>query len=340
MLSPPNPSAPAEVSSACAGLRLRGAWRKALVLGATAFTLLNVFAYGHAHSMTHFSASGVRTGRPETLTLLQKLRVAAAGVELPKPRNDQTPLDRGMPFETWTIPVEPGVTLEAWSVRATEARGVVVLFHGYADRKSSVLAEAKAFLVQGWSPVLVDFRGSGGSSGDITSIGYHEGRDVEAAVGFVRARSAGAPLVVWGVSMGGAASLRAVGELGVSVDGLIVEAPFATLRSAVVNRFNSLGVPAWGLADLLVFWGGRQHSFDGFAHNPVDYARGVRAPTLLLLGSRDERVLMPEGQAIFEALPAAKQFEVFEGLGHQSLVRGNRDQWTRVVSAFLARVRT
>ncbi len=309
-----------------------------MALGAVVFIVLNVFAYGHAYSMTHFSAAGVRTGRPETLTLVQKLRVAAAGVELPKPRNEATPLDRGMPFETWTIPVERSVSLEAWSVRAVEPRGVVVLFHGYADRKSSILAEAKAFLAHGWSPVLVDLRGSGGSSGEVTSIGYHEAKDVEASVRFVRARAGGGPLVVWGVSMGGAASLRAVGELGVPVDGLIVEAPFATLRSAVVNRFNSLGLRAWGLADLLVFWGGLQHSFDGFAHNPVDYARGVRAPTLLLLGSQDERVLIPEGRAIFEALPSSKQFEVFDGLGHQSLLRGNRDQWIRVVSAFLARV--
>jgi alpha-beta hydrolase superfamily lysophospholipase len=316
------------------------AWRKALGLGAIAFALLNVFAYRHAYSMTHFSATGVRTGRPETLTLLQKLRVGAAGVELPKPRNEATPLDRGMPFETWTIPLEPKVSLEAWSVLAVEPRGVVVLFHGYADRKSSILAEARAFLDQGWSPVLVDLRGSGGSSGEVTSIGYHEGKDVEASARFVRARAGGAPVVVWGVSMGAAASLRAVGKLGVAVDGLIVEAPFATMRSAVVNRFNSLGVPSFGLADLLVFWGGRQHSFDGFAHNPVDYARGVSAPTLLLLGSRDERVLMPEGRAIFEALPASKQFEVFDGLGHQSLLRGNPDQWTRVVGAFLAQIGT
>lgn len=313
-------------------------WRKVLGLGAIAFSLLNVFAYGHAYSMTHFSARGVRTGRPETLTLVQKLRVAAAGVELPKPRNEATPLDRGMPFETWTIPVDPSVSLEAWSVRAVEPRGVVLLFHGYADRKSSILAEARAFLDQGWSPVLVDLRGSGGSSGEVTSIGYHEAKDVEASVRFVRARVGASPVVVWGVSMGAAASLRAVGTLGVWVDGLIVEAPFATMRSAVVNRFNSLGVPAWGLADLLVFWGGRQHSFDGFAHNPVDYARGVRAPTLVLLGNRDERVLMPEGRAIFEALPAPKRFEVFDGLGHQSLLRGNPDQWIRVVSAFLARI--
>ena len=312
--------------------------RAAIVLGAFGFAGVNLLAYGHARTMTHFEKSGFRTGAPESLTIPQKLKVLAGGVTLPKPRNDITPLERDMPFDTWTIPVEPSVSLEAWRIRVPDSKGTVVLFHGYADRKTSTLAEAGGFRSEGWEPVLVDLRGSGGSSGETTSIGFHEARDVEAAVRFARSQSPGGPLVVWGASMGAAAALRAVGALHVEVDGLILEAPFATLRSAVVNRFRSLGLPPWGLADLLVFWGGRQQGFDGFGHNPVEYAHSVHAPTLLMLGSQDDRVLMPEGQAIFDALAGEKQFEVFEGLGHQSWVRGGRGQWTRAVQAFLASV--
>jgi alpha-beta hydrolase superfamily lysophospholipase len=305
---------------------------------ALGFIGLNGLIYAQARTMTHFLPGGTRTGKPETLTFLQKLNVVATGVRIPKPRNERTPLDRQMPFDTWTIPVEPGVVLEAWAIQQSNPKGVVVLFHGYADRKSSDLAEAKAFLDEGWAPVLVDFRGSGGSSGDTTSIGFHEARDVAASIAFVRPRFPRSPLVIWGASMGAAASLRAVGALDVKADGLVMEAPFATLRSAVVNRFRSLGVPTFGLVDLFVFWGGEQLGFNGFAHNPVEYATHVRTPTLLMLGSRDDRVLMPEGRAIFDALSGEKQFEVFEGLRHESLVRGNRDQWVRVVAAFLGRV--
>ena len=290
--------------------------------------------------MTHFLQDGPRTGKKETLSLLQKLSVAALGVRIPKPRNEGTPIDRQMPFDTWTIPVEPAITLEAWAIRRDDPKGVVLLFHGYADRKSSDLGEAKAFLDQGWAPVLVDLRGSGGSSGYITSIGFHEARDVAAAVRFVRERFPQMPLVVWGASMGAAASLRAVGALEVKVDGLVMEAPFATLRSAVVNRFRTLGVPTFGLVELFVFWGGEQQDFNGFAHNPVDYATHVHAPTVLMLGSRDDRVLMPEGRAIFDALAGEKQFETFAGLRHESLVLGNHDQWVRVVGAFLSRFQT
>ncbi len=304
------------------------------------FIGLNVLIYGQARTMTHFLPDGPRTGKPETLTFLQKARVALMGVRIPKPRNNATPLDRGMPFETWSIPVEPGIVLEAWAIRPEAPRGVIVLFHGYADRKSSDLSEARALYDLGWAPVLVDLRGSGGSSGDTTSIGFYEAADVAAAVRFVRERFPQQPLVVWGASMGAAASLRAVGALETRVDGLVMEAPFATLRSAVVNRFRTLGVPTFGLVDLFVFWGGEQQGFNGFAHNPVEYAAHVHAPTVLMLGSRDDRVLMPEGRAIFEALAGEKQFEIFEGLRHESLVRGNHDQWVRVVGAFLARFST
>ena len=306
----------------------------AFVLGAA---LLNGLAYSHARAMTHFVADGVRTPRPEDLTFAQRVEVIAFGVHLPKRKNDRTPQDLELAFDTWQIPVEDGIVLEAWDVPRAERRGIVALFHGYQDRKSSVLAEARAFHELGWEPVLVDFRGSGGSSGNTTSIGFHEARDVVASLRVIRERRPAEKLVLWGVSMGGAASLRAVGALGEPVDALIVEAPFSTMRSAVVNRFDTMGVPTFALVDLFMFWGGYQQGFDAFAHNPADYAKSVRVPTLFLLGGDDKRVLRSEGWATYNALGGEKRLEIFEGLGHQSLVRGRRPQWIEVVSDFLGR---
>ena len=61
---------------------------------AVGFAGLNALAYGHARTMTHFTAGGTRTGKAETLSWSQKLWVLAIGVQLPKPSNSQTPLDR------------------------------------------------------------------------------------------------------------------------------------------------------------------------------------------------------------------------------------------------------
>jgi hypothetical protein len=43
-------------------------------------------------------------------------------------------------------------------------------------------------------------------------------------------------------------------------------------------------------AELLVFWGGRQFGFNGFAHNPIRYAQALRCPALFQHGSKDNRV--------------------------------------------------
>lgn len=319
--------------------------KKALLFGVVLFLLLNGVAYRHAYTMTHFARGGARTKGPAELTLRDRLAVLARGPRFPRPENERTPKSAGLDFETWRIPVHgpangnDDVQLEAWYLRppgpAADRRRVVVLFHGYADRKLSVLAEARAFLRLGFEAVLVDFRGSGGSSEDVTSIGFHEAEDVVAAVTFTKAQTHG-PLTVWGVSMGGAAALRAVGALNLAVDRLIVEAPFSTLKSAVVNRFHGLGVPALpGLPELLIYWGGQQQGFNGFFHNPATYARTVRVPTLLLLGEEDQRVLMPEGRDIFESLGGVKTFETFPGLGHVSLLRGDRERWMRTVGTFM-----
>lgn len=49
-------------------------------------------------------------------------------------------------------------------------------------RKASMLPAAKAFHDLGYKVVLVDFRGSGGSTGEGTTVGYREAED------FVKAR--------------------------------------------------------------------------------------------------------------------------------------------------------
>lgn len=75
--------------------------------------------------------------------------------------------------------------LETWYVPHDSARGLVVMFYGYASCKSEILGEAKAFHGLGFATLLVDFRGCGGSSGRKTSIGVFEADDVASAMAFV-----------------------------------------------------------------------------------------------------------------------------------------------------------
>jgi pimeloyl-ACP methyl ester carboxylesterase len=212
------------------------------------------------------------------------------------------------------------------------------MFHGYAASRASLLPEALTLHELGCETMLINFRGSGGSSGSETTLGVYEADDVRKALTFARPLTRASPLILYGKSMGSAAILRAIAVWGVDAEGIIVECPFNRLLTTVENRFAAMGLPAFPFAHLLVFWGGVQKGMNGFAHNPVDYAASVRSPTLLMHGSRDPRVSVAEVESIFANLAGDKRLVLFPQAGHESYVAVDRACWNEAVDEFLMRV--
>jgi alpha-beta hydrolase superfamily lysophospholipase len=186
----------------------------------------------------------------------------------------------------------------------------------------------------GYSAFLVDFRGSGGSSGHETSIGFHEADDVRAALDYASTLPGRVPVVLYGNSMGAAAVLKAMSDAPLRPAALVLECPFDRLASTVRHRFDSYRVPSFPAANLLLFWGGVQQGFNPWRFNPAEYARSVSVPTLLMNGDRDPWVTVAEARSIFDGLRGPKELKLFPGLGHQSFLRARRAEWTATVAGF------
>jgi len=303
-----------------------------------AFALLNLWAFRHAWAMTHFSKGGASTLRPEQLSAVGRATVLLGGVNLPRPENSRTPAAMDLQFQTDHIRTVDGVELEVWQVAHPEPRAVVVLFHGYASSKAALLNEARELHDLRCSTLLVDFRGSGGSTGETTTLGVYEAEDVAAACRHARDLNPELPVVLFGRSMGSVAILRAIAKGGVRPDGAILECPFDRMLGTVEHRFHAMGLPAFPSAQLLVFWGGVQHGMNGFAHNPVEYAAQVECPVLLMHGAQDRRVNVREAKAIYGALAGRKHLEVFPDVGHEACCRTRPDLWAQLVEEFLDRL--
>lgn len=312
----------------------RRPFRTLVIVLVAVFVGLNVLAYRHARAMLTFDSAAARTASPQALSLVEKLKVVACGVSIPRPANGRTPEALGLPFTTFRIRAADGVGLEGWRIDAPSPQGTVLLFHGYAASRASLLGEARAFYDLGYSIVLVDFRGSGGSDGNSTTLGYEERRDVAAAVDFAKTEGLPRPYVLYGQSMGGAAILRAVAVYDVRPDGIVLDSVFDRMLGTVRNRFALMKLPSFPTAELLVFWGGRQSGFNGFEHNPADYARRCECPTLVQIGALDRNVGQDESRALFESLPEPKQYEVFADAGHVSLLAADPAKWTANVERF------
>ncbi|MCP4684162.1 MAG: lysophospholipase [bacterium] len=305
-----------------------------LLIVAAVFALINVMAAIHAYRFTHYSESHQATSRPEKLAFWQKIEVLLTGVSLPRPTVDRTPEYSGLGFETVTFSAGE-VKLDAWLVPIRPSKGIVLLFAGYGSCKSDLLPEIVALNGLGYSCLAVDFRGTGRSEGYEVSLGYHEAEDVAAAVEYCRRLYPDVPIVLLGQSMGGAAVLRAVGELGVEADAVIIECVFARLVTTIENRFSLFGLPSFPFAQLLTFWGGAHCGFDAFDHNPVDYASGVTCPALFLHGSEDKRAHLDDVRRVVENCENSQGPVVFEGLGHDAPIRFDSLLWSESISRFL-----
>ena len=310
--------------------------RRLILLGSFAFIAGNVVAFMHAWRFTHFTDEpGLHSPNPEQLTTSHKLWVLLTGISNPKPQSQLAP---SFQVENVTI-ASPNGPLAAWYAQpdADTPKGTVALFHGYTSNKAHLLHEAGYFRRLGYAVLLVDQTGSGNSAGNRTTIGYNEADDVAASVQYLRARHPAHSLILYGVSMGAVAIMRAEAELGVRADMNILECPYGTMRQTVYNRFHSMNVPAFPLADMLVFWGGVQNGFWAYSLQGEEFARHISTPTLLLWGTADSKVTRAETDAIFANLAGPKQRLDFEGSEHEPYWVKHPQAWQEALADFLAK---
>lgn len=295
-------------------------WRRLWQLLLVGFLLLNAVTYAGAYSLTHFRSPGeFRLGRL-------------------RPNSPQLPSDNGLTYVTQRLTVNEQEWLETWLIPATNPnpKGTILLFHGNGGSKSSqLLAPANIFHQLGYNTLLVDFRGVGGSSGNTTTFGAKEAQDVAVALDYVQAKKMQSPVILYGISMGSAAIMKAIAPASIQPDALILELPFAVLMNAVESRLAAVNLPTFPLAGMLVFWGSIQHGFDGFEHNPASDARLIICPTLVLHGALDPWTTDAEIQQIFNNLSGEKTLTIFPEAGHQLLVTVDAERWQKDIKQFL-----
>jgi uncharacterized protein len=294
------------------------------------FIVLNAIAFFHAYQFTHFDSSDrSKTRDARQLSFIKKLGIVFFGIDNPRPHNKVTPDHQ---FET--IRLKSNKEIECWLIKTGAPKGTVILFHGYGGEKSSMLDKANVFQSLGYSTMLVDFMGAGGSEGNQTTIGFKEACEVKTCVEFLKEKGE-MNIVLFGTSLGAAAIMKAMHDYQLQVNSIIIECPFGTMLQTVENRFATMNIPSFPMANLLVFWGGVQNGFNAFSHNPVSYALKINCPTLLFYGSKDEKVSAEETKAIFSNLAGPKKMVTFPLARHENYLVKYQDLWTKEISAFL-----
>jgi len=248
----------------------------------------------------------------------------------------------GLPFESVALRSSDGVELAGWWVPADEARGTVVLVHGLNRSRIEMVRKAPFLHEHHWNALLFDLRHHGESGGEATTFGFKEKDDVLAAVAEARRRAPG-PVVLWGVSLGGASVMMAAAQ-DPAVAGVVCDSSYRDLPDTVrhhVGLFRSFRwwlkiVPPWPLSDQVLFWIGRRGAFDPAAVDVRAAAARLNGrPALFVANSEDRRMPKEIAFDLQKAAGARAEVLVVPGKSHGGAWREGTAAYSTAVASLL-----
>ncbi len=271
----------------------------------------------------------------------------------PDPNDGKTPKAYAVDFREVEFKSADGVLLKGWYIPATgKPKGTIVYCHGHNRTRIEMLPEAVFGHGLGYNGLLFDLRHQGQSGGTLTSVGYWERLDVEAAVRYaLTAEKADPPVVLWGVSMGAAAALMAAGE-SPDVGAVISDSTFLNYTELIKHHYLLFRgivrhrwwwfppLPSFPLTDEVIYWSARRAHF-----KPADFdlekavERIGSRPILFVAVQDDPRMPPAYAQTLYSgARSPLKQVVVLPGNKHGEGFKRDTQQYEQAVTQFLARV--
>lgn len=203
-------------------------------------------------------------------------------------------------FET-----EDGLRLRAWFVPGSKDTAVLV-FNGNAGHRAHRAPLAEALAKEGFSVLLLDYRGYGGNPGSPSEAGLAS--DARAARAWLEGRAEVDRITYFGESLGAAVAVGLAREE--PPEALVLRSPFTSLTE--VGRVHYPYLPV-----RLLLWD---------RYEAIDEVGALEVPTLVIAGERDRIVPVEQSKAIYEAAREPKRLVVIPGADHNDpeLLAGER----------------
>ncbi len=229
--------------------------------------------------------------------ILSGCNVDKSFIFFPDPIVHSTPSDIGIPFEDIYLTTKDKVRINAWYVPHPQGKATLLWFHGNGGNLGDRVNQLKRF--HSALPVhilMVDYREYGRSFGEASEEGTY--LDAEAAFDYLQTQSNTGKIIVYGQSLGAAVALELT--LRRSVDALILEAPFVSIREMAKVHYGWL--PVGGLITT--------------QYDNIGKIGKVRVPVLILHGDQDETVPYSHGLRLFSAANEPKRFFTIPNADH------------------------
>ncbi len=195
-------------------------------------------------------------------------------------------------------------------------KGTVMVFHGNAGAASDRLYYTRALAPLGYRVLLMEYPGYGGRAGPLSETAFIA--DAKQSIAWVHRRF-GAPLFLWGESLGAGVVASVASDSTLPIDGVALITPWDSLTRLAQRIYWFLPV-RWLVRD----------RYDS-VRNLQTYPR----PVAVLVSERDEIIPKVHGLRLYESIKSPKKLWIFEHGGHNNWPRLPQESWWQEVANFL-----
>jgi pimeloyl-ACP methyl ester carboxylesterase len=235
---------------------------------------------------------------------------------------------------TFTFPIPGGPDREGWFFPGLRTAPTVVVAHGYLSQRLGLLTLVSALQDHQFNVFLFDFTGHGSSPG-ITALGYHEARELEAALQALSKRDDVDPqhFGLWGVDMGGYAVLKVAGT-DPRVAAFAVDDAFDDPRDMVQVEMKRSGLTILPLVSSFCDWGFRLMNFQFRNEMPASLSLArTRGVPKLFIQAEDRQALAAATLQIFLRAPDPKHLER-DRLSYSEMADEDRHNYENLIVNF------
>lgn len=231
-----------------------------------------------------------------------------------------------------------GLQLHGVWIPAENARGTILLAHGYRSSKIADFSLALGlYHEQGMNILLPDQRSHGKSEGKYITFGVKESRDMLSWVEYHNKTIGKLPLILSGLSMGASTVLYlADTNLPDNVKGIIADcgftSPWEIIKSVFRNTVHLPAAPSLWVADLFA------RIFAGFGLTEKDTRKTLqnsKVPVLLVHGEADGFVPCEMTRQAYAACKEPKEVFLVKNADHGVSFLVAKERYVEIVENFL-----
>jgi pimeloyl-ACP methyl ester carboxylesterase len=238
---------------------------------------------------------------------------------------------------TFSIPGEPD--REGWFFPGLRGAPTIVVCHGYLSQRADVLTLVSALQDHQFNVFVFDFMGHGTSPG-ITTLGYRETAELQAAVQALSTRDDvdAKRFGLWGVDLGGYVAVE-VAAADPRIKALVADNAWNDPRNMIQIEVKRSGLTVIPYVGRFCDWGFRLMNYRYRSAQPVSlHLAKTQGVPKLFIESEDRPQLSDETLRIFTVAPEPKQL-IRDRLSYAEMTDDDRHTYENsIVNFFLQNI--